>query len=81
VADAGQAKVPVYLQVVRGDATPEEIAALVAALAAVAAARASAQRPGKPRPARAWADRSRLMRPAVRASPAGGWRRSGLPGG
>ena len=67
-----------YLRVVRGDATPEEVAALVAALAAVATARASAARPQLRRPASAWTDRSRLLRSAVHPSP-GGWRRSALP--
>jgi len=67
-----------YLRVVRGDATGEEIAALVAALGAVAAARAAAARAEPARPASAWADRSRLQRSPVHPSP-GGWRHSGLP--
>jgi hypothetical protein len=70
-----------YLRVVRGDATPEEIASLVAALSALAAARASAARaaaPARPRPVSAWSDRSRQLRPPVRPAP-GGWRRSALP--
>jgi hypothetical protein len=70
-----------YLRVVRGDASPEEIAALVATLtaaaAAVAAARAAA--PAKPRPAaRNWNSRARLLRSPVHPA-AGGWRRSALP--
>ena len=76
-ADDSRASAP-YLRVVRGDATGEEVAALVAVLAAVAAARASAGRPEPASPASAWADRSRLLRPAVHPSP-GGWRRSALP--
>jgi hypothetical protein len=68
------------LRVVRGDASPEEIAALVATLtaaAAVAAARAAA--PAKPRPAaRNWNSRARLLRSPVHPA-AGGWRRSALP--
>jgi Acyl-CoA carboxylase epsilon subunit len=69
-----------YLRVVRGDATPEEIAALVAVLAAVAAARsaaaaAAAQR--APAPAN-WNARARLLRAPVHPAP-GGWRRSALP--
>ena len=62
------------LRVVRGDATPEEIAALVAVLLS---------RPGDdmpPGPARsAWADRSRQLRRPLRPGP-GAWRRSALPG-
>jgi Acyl-CoA carboxylase epsilon subunit len=63
------------LRVVRGDATPEEIAALVAVLMTRAA-------PGDARPLRpasAWADRSRLLRRTLHPGP-GAWRRSGLPG-
>jgi hypothetical protein len=67
-----------YLRVVHGDATAEEVAALVTALAVVAAARASAVRPEPARPSSAWTDRSRLLRSAVHPSP-GGWRRSVLP--
>src|SRR5439155_902068 len=52
-----------YLRVVRGDATPEEIASLVATLSALAAARASAPALARPRPVSAWADRSRRLRP------------------
>jgi hypothetical protein len=69
---------PPYLRVVHGDATAEEVAALVTALAAVAAARAGAERPEPAKPASAWTDRSRLLRSAVHPSP-GGWRRSALP--
>ena len=63
------------LRVVRGDATPEEIAALVAALLS---------RPGDPGmpPATvrsAWADRGRQLRRPLRPGP-GAWRRSALPG-
>ena len=64
------------LRVVRGDATPEEIAALVAVLLARAG---DAEAPG---PARSvpgfWADRSRLLRRPLSPGP-GAWRRSGLP--
>ena len=63
------------LRVVRGDATAEEIAALVAALLS---------RPGdvgapSAPPRSAWADRSRLLRRPLRPGP-GAWRRSALPG-
>jgi hypothetical protein len=66
-----------YLRVVRGDATPEEIAALVATLSALAAARASAAPQAPPR-ASAWTGRSRSLRPPVHPGP-GAWRRSALP--
>ncbi len=64
------------LRIVRGDATPEEIAALVAVLL-------SLPRPGDASvtsaPARsAWADRSRQLRRPLRPGP-GAWRRSALP--
>jgi Acyl-CoA carboxylase epsilon subunit len=65
------------LRVVRGDATPEEIAALVAALMARSAGE------GAPRPARSvqnyWSDRSRQLRRPLSPGP-GAWRRSVLPG-
>ena len=77
-ADGSRGPAP-YLRVVYGDATPEEVAALVAALTAVAVARASTEAAdGRQRPVSAWTDRSRLLRPAVHPSP-GGWRRSVLP--
>lgn len=62
-----------FLRVVRGDATPEEIAALVAVLSA---------RPGKPQATgtrrSAWADRSRQLRTPLPHGP-GAWRASALP--
>jgi hypothetical protein len=62
------------LRVVRGDATPEEIAALVAVLLSRTAAGEAARRAPS-----AWADRSRqLRRPLVPGPDA--WRRSALPG-
>jgi hypothetical protein len=65
------------LRVVRGDATPEEIAALVAVLMARSADGEA------PRPARSvqnsWSDRSRQLRRPLSPGP-GGWRRSSLPG-
>ena len=67
------------LRVIRGDATPEEIAAVVAALLSRAAASDGGAPP--PRPASsAWADRSRLLRRPVHPAP-DAWRRSALPGG
>jgi hypothetical protein len=66
------------LRVVRGDATPEEIAALVAVLMTRAAP--DDARPLRPvRPSSTWADRSRLLRRPLRPGP-GAWCRSGLPG-
>ena len=69
---------PPYLQVIRGDATPEEIAALVATLSAVAAVQAGAETAEGPQKAPGWTDRSRLLRVPVHPSP-NGWRRSALP--
>ena len=67
-----------YLSVVRGDATAEEIAALVATLTAVAAARSSAAPAQQPPATHDWNSRVRLLRTPVHAA-AGGWRRSALP--
>jgi hypothetical protein len=65
------------LRVVRGNATPEEIAALVAVLLARSA---DAEAPG---PARSvsgsWADRSGQIRRPLSPGP-GAWRRTALPG-
>jgi hypothetical protein len=64
------------LRVVRGDATPEEIAALVAVLAARSA---GAEAPGPDRSvSNSWSDRSRQLRRPVFPGP-GAWRRSALP--
>jgi Acyl-CoA carboxylase epsilon subunit len=67
------------LAVVRGDASEEEIAALVTVLAArnrAAGQRAAARR----RPVvSAWADRSAQLRKPLRPGP-GGWRASARPG-
>ena len=63
------------LRVVRGDATPEEIAALVAVLAARGGDEASSQ----PRSVKnEWSDRSRLLRRPLSPGP-GAWRASALP--
>jgi len=63
------------LRVVRGDATPEEIAALVAVLAA----RGGDEAPSQPRLVKnAWSDRSRSLRRPVFPGP-GAWRASSLP--
>jgi hypothetical protein len=64
------------LRVVRGDATPEEIAALVAVLLARAG---EAEAPGQDRSgSKSWSDRSRLLRRPLSPGP-GAWRRSALP--
>jgi Acyl-CoA carboxylase epsilon subunit len=66
------------LRVIRGDATPEEIAALVAVLMAQAAGSASPA--ASARSARsAWSDRSQQLHAPIRPAP-GAWRRSALPG-
>jgi hypothetical protein len=69
------------LRVVRGDATPEEIAALVAVLMSRSGDESAA--PGARGPARSvlgsWSGRSRQLRRPIHPSP-GAWRRSGLPG-
>ena len=68
-----------YLRIVRGDADAEEIAAIVATLSAVAAARSSAAGQSEQRPVTPnWNARARLLRTPVHAA-AGGWRRSALP--
>jgi hypothetical protein len=65
------------LRVVRGDATAEEIAALVAVLLARSA---DAEAPGQARSVPGlWSDRSRLLRRPLSPGP-GAWRRSALPG-
>ncbi|HEV3380179.1 MAG TPA: acyl-CoA carboxylase subunit epsilon [Trebonia sp.] len=67
-----------FIRVVRGDATAEEMAALVATLAAVAATRESGGAPEPRGIVREWNNRSRLVRKPLFPS-AGGWRRSALP--
>ena len=61
-----------YLRVVRGEPTAEELAALVAVLAARAAVAAA------PRVRSAWADPARRLSLTSRPGP-GAWRRSALP--
>ena len=63
-----------FLQVVRGDATPEEIAALVAVIASMSGDEA----PAKPKVRSTWADPARTMRTTLPSGP-GAWRASGLP--
>jgi hypothetical protein len=63
------------LRVIRGDATPEEIAAL---LAVVAARSRSVPAAGSRRPTSAWTDRAQILRAPVAAGP-GAWRQSAWP--
>jgi hypothetical protein len=63
------------LRVIRGDATPEEVAALLA----VVAARAAAAPQARPRSSAAWNDRGRVMRAPVAPGPGAG-RASAWPG-
>jgi hypothetical protein len=59
------------LRVVRGEPTADELAALVAVVAARAA-----QRPAEPRSVSVWTDRCRLVRQSPAPGP-GAWRASG----
>jgi len=64
------------LRVVRGEPTAEELAALVAVLAA--RQRAAEAGPGDTRPRSQWRNRARNIRPPIGPGP-GAWRASGLP--
>jgi hypothetical protein len=64
------------LTIVRGDPTPEEIAALVTVLTARLRSAGHAKSGEAPR--YGWSSRSRLMRGPISRSP-GAWRASGLP--
>lgn len=68
---------PPFLRVVRGEPTAEEVAALVAVLAARAAAAARSR--SRTRPRSAWADPARRLPGPPLPGPQS-WRRSGLPG-
>jgi hypothetical protein len=65
---------PPPLRLVRGDATPEEIAALVAVLSAASAA----GDPAPPRQRSQWASRERAVRQPL-ATGRGAWRASAFP--
>ena len=69
-----QAAARPVLRVVNPDATPEEVAAIVAVLSALGGAPA----PAPPRPPSAWAARHRTVRRTLPHGP-GGWRASSLP--
>jgi hypothetical protein len=67
------------LRVIRGDATPEEVAALVAALMTRASGPVGPPAPEPSRPVRsAWSDGARRLRTPIHPAP-GAWRRSALP--
>jgi hypothetical protein len=63
-----------HLRIVKGDPTPEELAALTAVLLAARSARA----PKRAQLVREWNNPSRLVRPSLPQG-RGGWRHSGLP--
>jgi hypothetical protein len=69
---------PPFLRVVRGNPTPEELAAVTVVLAAKARAAAAAGQATKTSGSSEWAARSRLMRASVSPGP-GGWKRSAFP--
>ena len=76
-ADNDQPRPQPLLRVIRGDATPEEIAAIVAVLVTRETAD---EAPGPDRSAPGfWADRASQLRRPLSPGP-GAWRRSGLPG-
>jgi hypothetical protein len=62
------------LRVVNADATPEEVAAIVAVFSALGSAGGEAPRPTRP----SWSHPARAVRRTHRNG-AGGWRASGLP--
>jgi hypothetical protein len=64
---------PPVLRVVRGDATPEEVAALVAVLGSL-----TGPAPAPPRRAPEWSAHHRRVRRTLPHGP-GGWRSSSLP--
>jgi hypothetical protein len=68
------AEKPVLLRVVKGDPTPEEVAALVAVVQAMAA---PVVPPPKP-PRSEWSAAHRKVRASFASGP-GGWRSSGMP--
>jgi hypothetical protein len=65
----------IAFRVERGDPTPEELAAVVAVLAATG----TEAEPSGPPARSAWAEQSRLPRRVPSPGP-GAWRRSALPG-
>lgn len=74
--DAASSEGAAVLKIVRGQPSPEELAALVAVIAGQAAG--AVDEPAAPPRVSGWTDRSRSMRSPGRPSP-GGWRASALP--
>jgi len=72
---ASAASTKPFLTVVRGEATPEEVAALTVVLRSVAAASAE---PPAPRPRPEWSAPHRAVRRPLPTGP-GAWRASALP--
>ncbi|MFD0638521.1 acyl-CoA carboxylase epsilon subunit [Catenulispora yoronensis] len=69
------------IRVVHGDPSPEELAAVVAVLAAVSVAATPSRSNNDQRRGAApggWTARDRCVRPALRSGP-GGWRASAFP--
>jgi hypothetical protein len=64
------------LSVLRGEPTPEELAAVIVVLTARSSGTDRA--PARQRPGSAWTAKSRMLRPPLTAAP-GAWRASGLP--
>ena len=62
------------LRIVRGDATPEEVAALVTVIASMS----GGTEPARPEPRSTWAHAARGLR-TVHRHGEGAWRASGLP--
>ncbi len=72
--DPATAPVPPLLRIVRGDPTPEELAAVVAVMTAAAAGGAA----GTKAPPGQWRSRGRNIRPSLARGP-DAWRASGFP--
>jgi hypothetical protein len=75
MADESTEQQQPLLRIVNADATPEEIAALVAVFSALGSG--ASEPPNRPRPA--WSHPARGVRRTHRGGP-GAWRASGLPG-
>ena len=65
---------PPHLRIVKGDPSPEELAALVAVVSGLATARSGVA----PKPRSEWSAHHRKLRPPHAAGP-GGWRSTSLP--
>ncbi|MGW1668737.1 acyl-CoA carboxylase epsilon subunit [Streptomyces sp. NPDC002324] len=68
------------IKVVRGNPTPEELAAALAVVRARTAAAAAAQQPGVPAPRDSWADPSRIAAHRLPAPGPSTWSRTYWPG-